>query len=326
MESTTTVEKFSRGRTSKLHQRPEVRSQPFSYYFRRDRYLYVMFVPVALYFLIFHYWPIYGLTVAFQRFRLALGWFGSPFVGLDNFKALFSDPAFHRAFANTWIINGLRILIGFPIPILFALFLNEIRHMFLKRVIQTVTFLPHFISWVVLAGMFISIFSRDSGSVNALLEQLGLERVNFLLDNTYFRGLVIGTGIWRDLGWNTVVYLAAMASLNPDLYDSAMVDGAGRFRRMWSITLPGISNIIVIVFILWTGRILWMGFEQIYNLYTPLTFETGDIIDTYIVRNLMRFPEYGQLAAAGFVKSVIGLAILVAVNHIISRFGHEGFY
>jgi putative aldouronate transport system permease protein len=305
---------------------PRSRHRPLWYYLRRDRYLYLMFAPVALYFILFRYWPIYGVTVAFQKFRLAKGWFGSPFIGLQNFRELFADKAFQVAFVNTWVINGLRILVGFPVPVLFALLLNEVRSVSVKRVVQTITYLPHFISWVVLAGIFTSLFAKDTGAVNQFLELLGIQRVDFLLDNRYFRAVVIGTGIWRDMGWNTIIYLAAIASINPELYESALVDGAGRFQRMVHITLPGISNIIVVVFILWMGRILWMGFEQIYNLYTPLTYESADIIDTYVVRQLTQYPNYGRLAAAGFVKSVVGVVILILANSTVKLFGKEGIY
>lgn len=292
----------------------------------KNRYLYIMLIPVMLWYLLFCYLPMYGITLAFREFSYNKGFFDSPFVGFANFKELFNDTTFVNALKNTVIINSLRILFGFPVPIIFALLLNEIFHIKFKRVVQTITYLPHFISWVALAGIMNSILALDSGALNVILRSLGFEQVDFLMDNSYFRGTLIVSDIWKEMGWNTIIYLAAIAGINPDLYEAAVVDGAGRWKRIWKVTLPCIQNTMVIMLILQLGYIMQMGFEQIYNLYNAVVYETGDILDTYIVRNLMQNPRYGVQAAAGLVKSVISFVMLVIANNIAKMMGQEGIY
>jgi putative aldouronate transport system permease protein len=267
-----------------------------------------------------------GVIMSFEDFSFAKGYFGSPWVGFRHFIYLFKDPTFLHAFRNTWVINGLRISVGWTAPIVFALLLNEVRHRAYKRVVQTFTYLPHFISWVVLSGIMVSILQRDRGSLNALMALLGLKRVEFLMDTSWIRTVVIASDVWKEIGWNTIIYLAAISAINPELYESALVDGANRFARLRYITLPNIVNTMMVVLIIFVGRILMIGFEQIYNLYTPMTYSKIDILDTYIVRNLQQMPNYGRLAAAGMVKSVFGFVLLTLANRLVKLFGREGIY
>jgi len=299
----------------------------FFAYLAANRYMYIIIVPSLVWLLIFRYLPIYGITMAFQDFVIYKGYFGSPFVGLKHFFSLFKLQAFTNAFWNTWTINILRITIGFPMPILLALFLNEVKRPAVKRIVQTVSYLPHFISWVVLAGIFSSLLSKDTGAVNNLLKLFGLSQIDFLQSNRYFRLVLVFTDIWKEIGWGSIIYLAAIAGINPELYESAIVDGAGRFDQVRYITLPSLASTMLVIFILRLGFMLNVGFEQVYNLYNPLVYETGDIVDTWIVRNLQSgAPQFSRLSAAGLVKSLIGMVLLLASNRLVRLFGREGIY
>lgn len=285
-----------------------------------------MMLPVLLWYLIFMYIPMYGLVLAFQDYSFSGGYFGSEFIGLDNFRILLEDPNFRDAFSNTMVINFLRIIFGFPIPILFAILLNEVFHVKFKKFVQTITYLPHFISWIVLAGILNSILALDSGAINLVLTKLGFEQINFFLENEYFRPMLIITEIWKEIGWSAIIYLAAIAGINPTLYEAATIDGANRFQRIIYVTIPCIRNVIAIMLILQIGNILQMGFDQVYNLYNPVVFESSDIIDTYIVRNLTNATNLSIPAAAGLIKSLISFGLLIIANYLAKRMGNQGIY
>lgn len=285
-----------------------------------------MMLPVLLWYLIFMYIPMYGLVLAFQDYSFSGGYFGSEFIGLDNFRILLEDPNFRDAFSNTMVINFLRIIFGFPIPILFAILLNEVFHVKFKKFVQTITYLPHFISWIVLAGILNSILALDSGAINMVLTKLGFEQINFFLENEYFRPMLIITEIWKEIGWSAIIYLAAIAGINPTLYEAATIDGANRFQRIIYVTIPCIRNVIAIMLILQIGNILQMGFDQVYNLYNPVVFESSDIIDTYIVRNLTNATNLSIPAAAGLIKSLISFGLLIIANYLAKRMGNQGIY
>lgn len=285
-----------------------------------------MILPVILWYFIFMYVPMYGLVLAFQDYSFSGGYFGSKFIGLTNFKILVEDPNFRNAFWNTMVINFYRIVFGFPIPIIFALLLNEIYHIKFKKIVQTITYLPHFISWIVLAGILNSFLSLDTGVINVILSKLGLEQINFFLENQYFRPMIIITDIWKEVGWNTIIYLAAIAGINPTLYEAATIDGANRFQKIIFVTIPCIRNVIAIMLILQIGNILQMGFDQVYNLYNPVVYESSDIIDTYIVRNLTNATNISIPAAAGLIKSAICFALLLLANFLAKRTGNQGIY
>lgn len=305
---------------------PGTAKTPILAYLNRNKYLYLMILPGLGWLILFQYVPIYGITMAFQDFSFRRGYFGSDWVGLKHFAWLFDNPGFMRAFANTWIINLMRTAFGFPAPIILALLLNEVRHAGFKRTVQTVSYLPHFISWVVLAGLFNAILNFDTGVANNLLDAIGLPRIDFLQSNTYFRPTLVFTDIWKEVGWGTIIYLAAIAAINPELYESAHVDGATRWQRIRYVTLPSIAPTMIVLFILGLGRVLMLGFDQVYNLYNPLVYETGDIIQTYIVRNLSANPNFSRLAAAGLIQSVIGMVLLFGSNRIVRATGREGIY
>jgi ABC-type polysaccharide transport system, permease component len=293
---------------------------------RRDKYLYLMLLPLVLWYLVFKYGPMYGIVLSFQKFSFAKGIVGSPFVGLANFATLLADRHFLDAFRNTLIINSLRILVGFPIPILFALMLNEVTRLPYKRLVQTITYLPHFVSWVVFAGIVNNLLARDTGAVNLLVAALGGRQRNYLVDNLWFRWILVLSDVWKEMGWNAIIYLAAIAGINPEYYEAAYIDGANRAQAARYITLPAIGSVVAIMFIIMIGNVIQMGFDQVYNLYNPAVYETADILDTYIVRNLQQSPKFGVLAAADMMKAIVSLAFLLASNSLVKRFGQEGIY
>jgi putative aldouronate transport system permease protein len=300
---------------------------PLAASLKRDRYLYLLIVPALIWLLIFKYLPIYGITMAFQDFTLRKGYLGSPFAGYKHFLWLFNRESFMDAFWNTWITNILRIAVGFPAPLLLALLLNEVKSLRFKQAVQTLSYLPHFISWVVLAGIFNALLAKDSGAVNGLMAVIGLPRQDFLQSNQWFRWILVFTDVWKEVGWGTIIYLAAISAINPELYESALVDGAGRWRQMVSITLPLLASTMIVLLILRLGSVLNVGFEQVYNLYNPLVYETGDIIDTWVVRSLQSgSADFSRLAAAGLVKNLIGMVLLLAANRAVRLFGREGIY
>jgi putative aldouronate transport system permease protein len=291
----------------------------------KKKYLYLMMIPVLAWYIIFAYLPMYGIVLAFQDFKFSMG-FTSPFVGFANFIKLFGDKRFMEAFRNTIVLNLLRFVFGVPAPVIFALLLNELYHSGVKRLVQTVTYLPHFISWVALAGIINTLLAKDSGAVNLILMRLGFEQVGFLIDNRYFRGVLVATDLWKETGWSSIIYLASIAGISPSLYECATVEGASRLQMTWHITIPCISNTIAIMAIIFLGHILSIGFDQIFNMYNPVVYETADILDTYIVRNLQMNPKFGLLSAASFVKSVVGLSLLILANNVVKWFGLEGIY
>ncbi len=290
------------------------------------KYLYLLFIPVLAWYILFCYVPMYGIVMAFQDYTMSRGFFNSPFVGFANFMELFHDDDFLRAFANTVIIAVYRMLTEFPFSIILALLLNEVRRLKYRKTIQTVIYLPHFLSWVIVASIFITVFSPEKGLVTALFSTVGIQIPDVLTSASSFRAVLILTDIWKESGWMTVIYIAAMASIDINQYEAATVDGAGRWSQMWHVTLPGIRNTIVIMLILTLGQILTWGFDQIYNFYNPLVYDTGDILDTYIFRTAMADNKFSYAAAAGLFRSLICTALLLTSNKIVKLFGEESIY
>lgn len=290
--------------------------------------LVLMFLPVLLYFLIFRYVPMYGITLAFKKFNLGLGILGSPWVGLDNFEALFRTPTFLRAVRNTIIISLQRLVFGFPMPILLALMLNEVRHLRFKKTVQTVSYLPHFLSWVILSGLFLQILSPSTGPVNHILtEWFGRETpIFFLGDNKYFRGTLIFTDVWKGMGWGSILYLATISGIDPSLYEAAVMDGASRLQRIRHITLPFLVPTISILLILNVGGILDAGFDQVFNMYNEAVYETADIIDTYVYRVGLGQMRYSQGTAVGLFKNVIGFFLVILTNKVTQRINGNGVW
>ena len=281
---------------------------------RRDRQRVFMLIPVVIFFAVFSYYPLYGILIAFKDYSISRGILGSPWAGLRYFRQFFSSPYFGRLLRNTVLISVYSLLWGFPIPILFALLLNEFKDGKFKRVIQTVSYLPHFISLVVICGILIDIFSPQGGVVNSLLYSLTGKRINFFGEPEWFRTMYVGSGVWQEFGWNSIIYLAAITGINPDLYEAARIDGAGRLRQIWHVTLPGIKPTILTLLILNLGNIMSVGYEKIILLYSPTTYETADVISTYVYRTGLLSQQYSYAGAVGLFNSAINIAILVLCN------------
>lgn len=284
--------------------------------------MYIMLIPGLVFLFIFKYIPIYGLMIAFKEFNFLKGIIRSDWIGFKYFKQAFTDRFFLNALRNTFVISSLKLFIGFPIPIILALLINEIVNPTAKKLFQTFTYFPYFISWVVLAGIFLRIFSTD-GPVNYLRSLFGHEPVLFFAIPKYFLAIIVGTHIWRQMGWNAVLYLAALSNVDPQLYEAAEIDGAGRLSQTWYITLPHIMPVAVILLILNMGFILNAGFDQVYNLYNPLVLGVGEILDTYVYKKGIVEFNYSYGAAIGLFKSVVGLVLILITNKFAVVLGDE---
>ncbi|GIP15610.1 sugar ABC transporter permease [Paenibacillus montaniterrae] len=281
----------------------------------RNRYIYLMLLPVIVYYAIFHYGPMYGLLIAFKNYGLADGVWGSPWVGFAHFQSFFENHFFWRLIRNTLLINLYELLFAFPAPIILALLLNELRLKFFKRVVQTISYLPHFISIVVVVGMLVDFVARD-GLINNILAMFGMEPIAFLQEPGWFRSLYISSGVWQGVGWGSIIYLAAMSTIDPSLYDAARIDGAGRWRQTLSVTLPGIMPTIVILLILNIGSMMSVGSEKIILMYNPLTYETADVISTYVYRKGILGADFGYSAAVGLFNSIVSFILIMLANTI----------
>lgn len=278
--------------------------------FRRELPFHLMLLPGVLIVFLFKYIPMGGLCIAFQDYSPIFGLFEQDWVGLENFIYVFSTPTFPRVIYNTVFIAVLKIIAGIVAPVTFALMLNEVRSIGYKRTLQTVVYLPHFISWVALAGIFLDVLSMD-GIVNNMLGKLGLDPVYFLGDGRVFPYTMVVTDVWKTFGWNTIVYLAAITGVDPALYEAAYLDGAGRFRQTLHVTLPTIMPIVVLMTILSIGNVLRAGFDQIFNLYSPLVYSTGDIIDTFVYRLGIVSAQFGPATAVGLFQSLVSCVLIV---------------
>lgn len=292
----------------------------------KNKWLYVMLLPGVFYFIIFKYIPMFGLTIAFQDYKPFKGISGSDFVGFEHFERLFTEPDFLNILTNTLLLFGMNLLFFFPIPIILALMLNEVRLSFFKRTFQTLIYLPHFMSWVIIVSISFVMLTSDGGIVNELLVYFGFEKINFLLSPEWFRPTYIIQVIWREAGWGTIIYLAAIASVDPGLYEAARMDGAGRLRQVWHITLPAIRSVIIVLLILKIGDVLELGFEHVYLLLNSMNRDVAEIIDTYVYTAGLRQGQFSYSAAIGFFKSFIGLVLVMAANRLAKKMGEEGVY
>ncbi|KTD85865.1 sugar ABC transporter permease [Paenibacillus etheri] len=282
-----------------------------------NRYLYLMLLPTVLYFLIFEYKPMYGAIIAFKNFNPYLGITDSPWVGFKNFEKFFESYYFLRLLKNTFLMSFYSLIFIFPASLTFALLLNELRLKKLKSFLQTVSYLPHFISLIVICGMIID-FTKPGGIINSLLLGIGLisEPIQFLILPEWFRTIYVGSGMWQSLGWNSIIYLAALSGINPSLYEAAVVDGAGRWKQLMNITLPGILPTVLILLILNVGTLLNVGWDKIILLYNPGTYVTADVISTFVYRRGVMEENYSFSAAVGLFNSVINFTLLVLANRI----------
>lgn len=297
----------------------ENRLKAFARGLRRDWELIIMILPVVIFFLVFAYYPMYGVVIAFKKFSVAKGILNSPWVGMKYFIRFFESPYLFRLLRNTLLISLYNIVWGFPVPILFALMLDEIKTKKFKSAVQTVSYLPHFVSSVVICSMVIDLVSTN-GVINSALDRITGTKINFLGDPKWFRTIFVGSGIWQDFGWNSIIYLAAITGINPDLYEAAKMDGAGRLQQVWHVTLPGIKPTILTLLILSLGNALSVGYEKIILLYSPSTYETADVISSYVYRTGLLNAEYSYSAAVGLFNSVVNIMVLFVFNWVGRRF------
>ncbi|TBL80503.1 sugar ABC transporter permease [Paenibacillus thalictri] len=291
----------------------------------KHRWLYALLFPSIVYFALFHFLPYYGLSIAFKDFSPFRGVAGSPWVGLKHFKQLMDNPDFTRLLTNTVLVSLYKLVFGFPVPVIFALLLNEARNALFKRTVQTITYFPHFLSWVVYGGIVVS-FLTPSGVINAMLQSLRLDAVNFLIDEAYFRPIIVATHIMKEFGWSAIIYLAALAGVNPELYQSATVDGAGRGHQLLHVTIPGIMPTVTLMFIINLSHILDAGFEQIYVMINPSVYQVGDIIDTYVYRMGLERGQFSLATAVGLFKGVIAFVLVVSANALLRKAGQRSIW
>ncbi|KRE83829.1 protein lplB [Paenibacillus sp. Soil766] len=295
-------------------------------FIRKHWPIYVISLPGIIYFLLFKYIPLFGSVIAFQNYNIFKGIKGSDWVGLEHFQRMFAYTDFLQILKNTILIGIYDMCFAFPIPIVLALLINEVRIMAYKRIVQTVVYMPHFLSWVIVGGIVVGVLSPSTGIVNHLLSLFGVEPIYFLGENSYIRTILISSGIWKDSGWGTIIYLAAIAGINPDLYEAAQIDGASRIRQVFAITIPSILPTIVILFLLQIGNFLDFGFERVFVFLNPLNNENGEIIDTFVYRAGLVDRQYSYTTAIGLFKSVVGLMLIMISNMFSKKMTGEGLY
>ncbi|WP_245954371.1 ABC transporter permease [Paenibacillus flagellatus] len=309
-----------------MHERPIGRGLDSFRAYWKYKYLTLLFLPAAIYYVVFHYVPIYGVLIAFKNYKFSLGILGSPWVGLDHFRDLFASGGIWPVFRNTVIISFYKLVFGFPAPIAFAILLNEIRLAVFKKAVQTISYFPHFLSWVVLGGLAMQFLSPSIGPVNIVLQAFGLQPIYFLADAGWFRSVLVATDIWKELGWGTIVYLAAITGVNPELHEAATVDGANRYHRIRFITLPAMAPVITIMLIFAIGRLINDDFDQVFNLYNPAVMEVGDVLSTYTYRMGLVNMEYSFATAVGLFKNVIAFALVLTANAAAKKFSEYGLW
>lgn len=284
--------------------------------------LHLLVLPGLLLIIIFNYLPMFGLVIAFQDYKPWLGFSKSEFVGLEHFRYMFEYPDSRQVIINTIIISVSKIIVGLIVPIVFALLLNEVKGVFFKKSVQTLVYLPHFLSWVILGGILIDILSVNGGLVNQFLGIFGIKPIFFLGDGNWFRITVVISDVWKEFGFSTIVYLAALAGVNPSLYEAAEVDGAGRWKQTLHVTLPSIGPVMIVVGTLALGNVLNAGFDQIFNLYNPLVYEKGDVIDTFVYRVGFLGSSFSFGTAVGLFKSIISFVMIVAAYRLAYRYAN----
>ncbi len=289
----------------------------------RYRYLYLLLLPALVLMFTFRYAPMYGIQIAFKDYRFADGITGSQWAGMKYFTRMFAEPKFLQVLKNTFVISFGKLIFGFPAPILLAILLNEIRLMWFKRVAQTISYLPHFISWVVLAGVFKEVLSMD-GPLNYVRQLLGKAPHMFMVDPQWFVQILISTDIWQSIGWGSIIYLAAIAGIDRHLYEAAQIDGAGRLKQIWHITIPSLVPVIFLLFLLRIGNIMDTDFDQIFNMYSSLVYSVADVLDTYTYRLGLIDMNFSYATAIGLFKNVIGLSLLLIINYSTKKLNQYG--
>lgn len=293
--------------------------------FSRNKVKYLMVLPVIIYFIIFSYKPMYGIVIAFKDYKPHVGIADSPWVGLANFKRFFSDPNAFRVVKNTFVISIWSIVFGFPAPILLALLINEVKNKFFKRVVQTISYIPYFISLVVICSL-IKTFTQSDGVINDMMVHLGMQRTNLLANPHFFIPIYVISGIWQSIGWDSIIYLAALSGIDQEQYEAARIDGAGRLKQMFHITLPGLRPTIIILFILRMGSLLSVGFEKILLLYSPTTYQVADVISTYVYRMGILNADYSYSTAIGLFNTLVNVVMLLVTNKIAQKTTDSGLF
>ncbi|MFN2745879.1 MULTISPECIES: ABC transporter permease [Bacillus] len=294
--------------------------------FKRDKWLYLLLVPGVLYFLIFKYWPMWGVLIAFKDYSPYLGFWQSEWVGFEYFKDFFMNPDFFRLLRNTLMLAALDLLFAFPAPLIVALLLNELRHAIYKRCIQTFIYVPHFVSWTIVVSITFVFFTVDTGVINKMLQHVTGGEISFLSDPEWFRPMIVLQSMWKETGWGTILFLAALAAVDQEQYEAAVMDGAGRFRRMWHITLPAIRSTIVVLLILRIGSFLNIGFEQIFLMTNSLNRSVAEIFDTYVYVVGITQGAYSYSTAVGLFKSVVGIILIFGANYVAKKFDQDGLF
>lgn len=305
---------------------PVQRKVPFKARMVQYRWLYLLLLPGILYFAVFRYWPMWGARIAFKDFVPFLGIDGSPWVGFRHFEDFFTNPDFPRLLTNTLVLAALSLLVAFPLTIIMALLLNELRLQIYKRTIQTLIYIPHFLSWTIVASLSYLLLAMDVGPLFTGLNNLFGTNIDFLADPDWFRPIIVAQEIWKNTGWGTIIFLAALATVDQEQYEAAVIDGAGRFQRVWHITLPNIRGVIVVLLILQIGQILNTGFEQIYLMSNSLNRSVADVFDTYVYFVGITQGAYSYSTAVGLFKAVVGVILIFGANSLAKRFNQSGLF
>lgn len=293
---------------------------------RKHWQMYLLLAPVIVYFIVFHYVPMYGVQIAFKDFIATKGITGSPWVGMKHFERFYQSYYFWRLIKNTLGIGLYQLLVGFPMPILLALMINEIRGKWFKKTVQTVTYAPHFLSTVVMVGILVIFLSPDTGLINHLIRAFGGEPISFLTEPSWFKSLYVFSGVWQQMGWSSIIYLAALSGVDPQLHEAARVDGASRLQRIWHVNLPCIMPTIVILLILNTGSILSVGFEKVFLMQNDMNLESSDVFATYVYRSGLLGAQYSFSAAVGLFSNIVNFIMLVSVNFIARKVGNTSLW
>lgn len=296
------------------------KKKPFTTRLDESKYLLILIAPCFIYYVLFHYLPMWGILISFKDYSPFKGFFGSPWVGLKHYRAFLTNPDAPRLIMNTFLLSLYSLLWGFPAPIFFALVLNEVRNIRFKKMVQTVSYMPHFISTVVVVGMINMFLSPSRGIINTLIENLGFGKINFMLDPKYFRSIYVISGIWQGMGWGAIIYIAALSNIDQQLYEAAAIDGATRFKRIIHITIPCIAPTIIITFLLRTGSLLSVGFEKAFLMQTPATYSKSDVLSTYVYRQGLISGNFGYASAVGMFNAIVNLAFLTISNFISRRY------
>jgi putative aldouronate transport system permease protein len=293
---------------------------------RRDRYLYLLVLPGVFFFILFKYVPMWGIIIAFQDYSPYVGVWKSEWVGLEHFVRFFSNPDFALLFRNTMMISLLNLVFFFPLPIIFSLLLNEVNNRFFKSVIQSIVYLPHFLSWVIIVGISFLLLSQSSGLINLMMVSMGWSKYDFLTNTDTFWGMLVLQNIWKETGWGTIIILAAITAVDPQLYEAAKMDGASRWLQAWHVTLPGIRSVILVLLILRLGHIMDVGFEQVFLMNNGAVAKYADVFETYVYRNGIQSGQFSYSTAVGLFKSLVGLVLVILANKLAKRMGEEGVY